>query len=174
MTTVDVVIEDTRWDTLRLAPLATRTIETGLQALKIADDFEVAILACDDPTIAKLNADFRGKPQPTNVLSWPAQDLAPLMPGEQPAPPDRPDSFENGLGDIALAFDTCLQEATDQGKSLEDHVTHLILHGLLHLLGYDHETEPDAEIMEQIETEILAEMGVSDPYSPSVVGNDRI
>lgn len=165
MTTVDVVIEDERWAALRLVPLATKATDAVARKLRLTAPYEIALLACDDATIAKLNEDFRGKPRPTNVLSWPAFDLAPLSPGENPAPPPPLSEPDTSLGDIALAYDTCQREAVEQAKEFTDHVTHLIVHGTLHLLGYDHETDPDAEVMERMETEILAELGISDPYS---------
>jgi probable rRNA maturation factor len=173
VTTIDVVIEDARWERLKLTPLATRTVEAGLRKVGVPDGFEIALLACDDATIAKLNEDFRGKPVPTNVLSWPAQDLAPLQPGEAPASPEPPGGFDDSLGDIALAYDTCAREAEAQGKPFEHHITHLILHGTLHLLGYDHETDADAALMERTETEILAELGIPDPYSFSAAPEGR-
>jgi probable rRNA maturation factor len=122
-------------------------------------------MGCDDARIAALNADFRGKPQPTNVLSWPSEDRAPDLPGSAPLPPvagtaDDPES----LGDIALAWETCAAEAGAQGKPMADHVTHLVVHGVLHLLGYDHIDDADAGVMEALEVRILATLGVSDPY----------
>mgnify|MGYP006287624467 CR=1 FL=1 len=99
---------------------------------------------------------------PTNVLSWPAADRAPARPGETPAPPDPADGE---LGDIALSYETCAREAAEAGKTLEAHATHLIVHGILHLLGYDHETDADAALMERLEAEILGKMGVVAPYS---------
>jgi probable rRNA maturation factor len=108
----------------------------------------VAILLTDDAAVADLNTRFRGKPTSTNVLSFPAA---------QSAYPH--------LGDVALAYGVCLSEAEGQGKSLADHLKHLVVHGVLHLLGYDHEAEADAEAMEQMECEILRKFGVADPYA---------
>ncbi|HSF64731.1 MAG TPA: rRNA maturation RNase YbeY, partial [Paracoccaceae bacterium] len=127
--------------------------------------FAVCLMGCDDARIAALNADFRGKPQPTNVLSWPSEERAAETPGDMPdlpAPGDSADPEE--LGDIALAWETCAREAAEQGKSMADHVAHLVVHGILHLLGFDHITDEDAALMEGIETRALASMGVSDPY----------
>uniref|UniRef100_UPI00356AE89E rRNA maturation RNase YbeY n=1 Tax=Shimia sp. TaxID=1954381 RepID=UPI00356AE89E len=125
----------------------------------------ISLLACDDARIADLNADFRAKPQPTNVLSWPAQELGAEAPGGAPALP-APDPFEDltELGDIAIAYDTCAREAAEAGKPLADHVSHLVVHGVLHLLGYDHIRDRDATLMEGIETRILGKMGIADPY----------
>ncbi|MEL7214644.1 MAG: rRNA maturation RNase YbeY [Pseudomonadota bacterium] len=165
MTRIALVVEDARWEELRLAPLGQSVLDAVVARLKVPDGFEVSLLACDDAQITELNRAFRGKARPTNVLSWPAFDLAPLTPGDAPGAPPAPDDFEDSLGDIALAYETCTREAAEQAKSFEAHITHLILHGALHLLGYDHETEADAALMEDLEREILAQLGVADPYS---------
>ena len=122
------------------------------------------MLACDDTQIAKLNADFRAKPTPTNVLSWPSEERAADEPGGLPQPAHPGPDGLIALGDIAIAYDTCAREAEAASKPLTDHVTHLIVHGTLHLLGYDHETEQDAALMEGLETKILGKMGLDDPY----------
>ncbi|MFP7671785.1 rRNA maturation RNase YbeY [Marivita sp. S0852] len=129
------------------------------------EGYEIAILACNDARIAELNTEFREKPTATNVLSWPANSLAPEVDGAIPHPPPDPDPvMGEALGDIAISYETCLKEARDTGKPLADHVTHLIVHGVLHLLGYDHIRDGDATLMERLETEILGKMGLSDPY----------
>ncbi|MEM9584724.1 MAG: rRNA maturation RNase YbeY [Pseudomonadota bacterium] len=161
MAQVELIIEDARWNVVAIVRLAQTACDTVLDVLALEQVFEIAILACDDPRIAALNESFRDKPNPTNVLSWPAFDLAPQQPGCTPSPPN-PEEPE--LGDIAIAYDTCAGEAAEQGKPVEDHVTHLLVHGTLHLLGYDHETEADAALMEGLETRILAKLGVEDPY----------
>ncbi|MEL7181678.1 MAG: rRNA maturation RNase YbeY, partial [Pseudomonadota bacterium] len=120
------------------------------------------LLACNDARIAVLNEDFRGKPRPTNVLSWPSDERAAAIDGEMPAPP-RPGP-DNELGDIAIAFETCKREADAAGKPMRDHTLHLLVHGTLHLLGYDHERDRDATLMEGLETEILGKLGIPDPY----------
>ena len=162
---VDIIIEDERWKDLlpALAETAAQAVLTD-QGLDPAA-FEVSLLGCDDARIAVLNAEFRGKPAPTNVLSWPAQDLAPEAEGARPDLPEPflPDERES-LGDIAIAWETCAREAEEQGKSLHDHVLHLIVHGVLHLLGYDHIREGDAALMEGTEVRVLDRMGISDPY----------
>jgi len=161
---IDILIEDDRWEALALLPLATRVLTPLFQDLGLSGQvFELCILGCDDAKITELNAEFRDKPKPTNVLSWPSFDLAPLVAGEKPALPPV-DTYDKGLGDIAISFDTCALEATAAGKDLSDHVTHLILHGALHLLGYDHETDADAKRMESLETRLLAKLGIDDPY----------
>lgn len=153
---VDVILEDPRWEGLEpLAARALRLVE-GHLALR----GEVCVMGCDDARIAALNAQFRGKAAATNVLSWPSEDRAPATPGAVPDAPADPE-----WGDIALAFETCAREAAAQGKPFEDHVTHLLLHGILHLLGYDHETDADATRMEQLERELLAKVNIPDPYS---------
>ena len=163
---VDCVIEDPRWQVFGLEPLALRAVQATLAALKLPETgFTLAVMACDDTRIATLNADFRGKPKPTNVLSWPAGELAAEKDG---TPPDSPASGDaddpESLGDIAIAWDTCAREATEAGKPMADHVTHLIVHGLLHGLGYDHIRDGDADLMEATEVRILATLGLSDPY----------
>ena len=116
---------------------------------------ELSLVLADDAEIRDLNRRWRGKDAPTNVLSFPAE-------AERPAP-DAPLL----LGDVVLAFETVSREAAAQDKSLDRHVRHLIVHGVLHLLGYDHEVEPEALRMEALETEILGGLGVPDPYRVS-------
>lgn len=163
---VDCVIEDARWADLGLEPLALRAVTATLSALGLAQDqYTICVMGCDDARIATLNAQFRGKPTPTNVLSWPAEDLSADAPGEEPYLPAEGDPNDPlTLGDIALAYDTCAREAVEGGKPMADHVTHLVLHGLLHCLGYDHIHDEDASRMEALEVRILASMGLPDPY----------
>lgn len=110
----------------------------------------VSLLLGDDATIAELNKQFRDKPGPTNVLSFP------------PAPGTAEPGF---LGDIALAAETIVEQAQFQGKRFENHAAHLVVHGFLHLIGYDHEKPADAEAMEARERTILASLGIEDPYA---------
>ena len=159
--TVDCNIEDARWtDITELAQIATDAVldRLGLES----SVFEVSLLACDDARIMTLNADFRDKPQPTNVLSWPSDERAAAIDGEVPDPPEQGPDTE--LGDIAIAYETCAREADEAGKSMRDHTLHLLVHGTLHLLGFDHERDRDATLMEGLETEILGKLGVRDPY----------
>ncbi|HMM08574.1 MAG TPA: rRNA maturation RNase YbeY [Paracoccus solventivorans] len=162
-TPVDVVIEDERWQDAGLEALAARAAAATLRHLGLPsageDVPEIVVMGCDDDRIAALNADFRGKPQPTNVLSWPSADPAPRAPGAVPAPPDADE-----LGDIAISYDTCAREAAAQGKPLADHATHLLVHAILHLAGYDHEDDADADTMEDAERAILATLDIPDPY----------
>ncbi|GGX51659.1 endoribonuclease YbeY [Tateyamaria omphalii] len=160
---IDILIEDSRWQDLGLEALADTAICGTLSALDVMRA-ELSVLACDDARISVLNADFRNKAVPTNVLSWPEEDLSSEIEGAAPVPP-RPDpSGTISLGDIAIAYDTCAREAAEQSKPLADHVTHLLVHGTLHLLGYDHIRDHDATRMETLEVEILGKLGVSDPY----------
>ena len=114
---------------------------------------EVSLVFTDDAAIREINAEWRGQDKATNVLSFPA---FPLAPGGMPGPM---------LGDIVVARETVEREAVDLGKSFEEHLTHLLVHGFLHLFGYDHMETTQAEEMEALETRILASMGLSDPYA---------
>jgi probable rRNA maturation factor len=163
---VDIVIEDASWDRFGLTALAERAARAALVGLRLDPArFEISLMACDDARIAGLNADFRGKPVATNVLSWPSEERSAAVSGEEPAPPvPLIPGVAESLGDIAIAWETCAAEAAAAGKPLADHVTHLVVHGVLHLLGYDHVDEADAALMEAHEVRILATLGVSDPY----------
>lgn len=164
---VDIVIEDPRWDEFDLEARADEAARATLAALGLpAQGFEICIMGCDDARIAELNGEFRAKGQPTNVLSWPSEERAPEVPGDAPELPEpgMPDMPEE-LGDIAIAYDTCEREAAELGRTLDDHVTHLVVHGVLHLLGYDHIGDKDAALMEGLEVKVLASLGVADPYS---------
>lgn len=158
---VEVILEDPRWAEINLADLAEIAGRAVLSAVgRDPDHHEVSLLACDDTRITALNAGFRGKPAPTNVLSWPAFD------GEVPGAGEGPDAEDPlFLGDLALAWETCGREAAAAGMPLAQHASHLVVHGILHLLGHDHEAEAEAEAMEAIETKVLASLGIADPYS---------
>ena len=164
---VDVVIEDPRWEAFGLEPVADRAVRAALMFSGLPQEgLTLCLMGCDDTRIALLNAAFRDKPGPTNVLSWPDTDLSPDEDGMLPQMPAiGPQDAPEALGDIAIAYDTCANEAAEAGKSLTDHVTHLVVHGLLHLLGYDHTRDGDAARMEAAEVQILASLGLSDPYS---------
>jgi len=155
---VDLVIEDERWDDADLLGMSRRAAHAVGEWLGL-DDFQVVVMGCDDERIAGLNAEFRDKPRPTNVLSWPAIEFDVRAPG---AVPELPDIEE--LGDIAISFDTCQREAEAQGKPFADHATHLLVHAMLHLAGYDHIDDQDAETMEDAERSILGRLGIPDPY----------
>jgi len=167
---VEIAQEEARWSELDLHALAPRAIGATLEALDLPPAaFEVSLLACDDARIAELNASFRGKPAPTNVLSWPAQDRAPGTPGALPRLPDPADPMQAELGDLALALETCMAEARAAGRPAAHHVTHLVVHGTLHLLGFDHIHDADAARMEALEVKILERLGIADPYDLSVL-----
>lgn len=126
---------------------------------------EVSIMFTSDEQVHALNKQWREKDKPTNVLSFPMLEREELLALEADGPSDMPPA---PLGDIALAFETCEREAEQKARPLADHAAHLIIHGLLHLAGYDHElSSADAEEMEQLEIKALALMGIADPYNGS-------
>ena len=125
---------------------------------------ELAVMLTDDAGIRTLNLNWRGIDKATNVLSFPA--LQPTGPG---APEDAP----RMLGDIAIAYQTTRSEADDEQKPFDHHLSHLAVHGFLHLIGYDHEQDDDAEAMECLETEILAQLGIPDPYTDRDTNRER-
>lgn len=160
---VDLVIEDDRWASVDLDALAGGAVARTLAHLGLSTEgFEVVLMAGSDARIAALNAQFRARPTATNVLSWPAQPLGPAHHPARPAPGTAEDP--EPLGDIALAWETCAREAREAGRPLDAHLTHLIVHATLHLLGYDHGCDRDATVMESLEVAILAELGLPDPY----------
>lgn len=163
---VDTLIEDSRWQAIGIEDIAEAAARAVMADQGLPDaGFEISLLACDDRRISVLNEDFRGKPVPTNVLSWPAEERSSDREGARPtAPRPGPEGMPTELGDIAIAWETCAREAETQGKAMHDHVTHLLVHGLLHLLGYDHVRDPDADLMEATEVRILAKLGLDDPY----------
>jgi probable rRNA maturation factor len=119
-------------------------------------DAELAVMLTDDAGIRTLNHNWRGIDKATNVLSFPAL---------QPTGPRGDDDAPRMLGDIAIAYETLRREADDERKPFADHLSHLAVHGFLHLIGYDHENDADAEAMETLEQEILAHLGIPDPYA---------
>lgn len=136
----------------KLVVLALNAAASEL-GLTVDHPSEVSFLFTDDATIQAINNEWRGKDKPTNVLSFPA---FPLRPGMAPKPL---------LGDIVLAFETVQREAKDEHKSFDNHIAHLMIHGLLHLFGYDHETDSEAEAMEDLERKILSALAIPDPYA---------
>jgi len=161
---IAINLEDQRWQALDIEALALRACTATLRHLSIdPQHFEISLLACDDARIAALNAGFRGKPAATNVLSWPSEERA--RAGKHPHKPAAdPQGMAAELGDIAISYDTCTAEARAARKPAKDHVTHLLIHGVLHLLGYDHISDQDAAIMQALEGEVLGKLGISDPY----------
>lgn len=160
MIVTELLIEDERWASTDMHGLAKQIYDVLAASIPLKGDHEISVLACNDARIADLNADFRGKPVPTNVLSWPTVNLAADKDGDRPYIEGAPTE----LGDIAISFETCRSEAESSGINFEDHCSHLLLHGALHLLGYDHERDHDATLMESTESGILAKVGIKDPY----------
>ena len=162
----DTIIEDDRWNAVAFEELADNAAKAVLAHLGMAaDEFEIAVLACDDTRIAELNADFRDKDNATNVLSWPSEERGVAVDGDVPMLPEQSfPGMPEELGDIAISCDTWAREAGAAGKPMAGHVTHLMVHGTLHLLGYDHVRDKDATLMEGLETTILGKMGLADPY----------
>lgn len=160
---IAILIEDEAWRndlpdleaTCRRAALAA--LKTGAEA--VPADAELSLVLSGDDRVRELNARFRGRDAATNVLSFPAFDA------------DEPGVRAAGapvlLGDVVLAHGVVSREARERHKSVSDHLSHLIVHGVLHLLGHDHMTDQEAERMEAMETGILAGLGISDPYEPA-------
>jgi len=156
---IDVEIADARWhrpDLDQLEDLVSRTIAAALAGGGRHDPVEIGVRLTDDAEIRVLNRDWRGQDKPTNVLSFAL---------DEEAPSGVPVTL---LGDVVVAFETCLREAEEESKPLADHLCHLVVHGTLHLLSYDHDVAEDAEIMESLERRILMGLGIPDPYADSV------
>jgi probable rRNA maturation factor len=150
---VDIIVEAPAWQALRgVKPALRRAIAAAAQPMRLGD-CELAIVLTDDAAIRQLNSRWRGRDNPTNVLSFPAHGSA--SPGSGPRP----------LGDVVIAYETMAREAQEQGLPFKHHLTHLAVHGFLHLLGYDHESDQEAETMERLERDILARLDVPDPYA---------
>jgi probable rRNA maturation factor len=150
---IDINVSSPAWkDLAGLEALTERAVRQSVAAsgVKLAKDCEICVTFCDDAEIRALNARWRGQDKPTNVLSFPT----PGAPANKPL-----------LGDIVIAHETVAREAREQGKTLPDHAAHMIIHGFLHLIGYDHETPADAEAMEALERRIAQALGLSDPYA---------
>jgi probable rRNA maturation factor len=143
---IEIEIEDEAWSAA--LPEVEAVVERAAAAALGAVEGDVVILLTDDGSVREINARFRDRDRPTNVLSFPAAESA----------------FPH-LGDLTLAYGVCAREAAEQGKTLSDHLSHLTVHGVLHLLGRDHEDDAEAEAMEEEERSILASLGVADPYT---------
>ena len=151
---IDCAVETKWWsDPAHLEELATSTINGAVRALDHAldADCEVSLLFTDDAQVQQLNEQWRQIDKPTNVLSFAAREAG------GPATP--------ALGDIVLARETIEREAAQQNKTPDDHLIHLIVHGFLHLLGFDHETDEEADEMEAVEIKILSQLNIADPYA---------
>jgi probable rRNA maturation factor len=156
---LDISVSSPLWRGLpRARAIARETIAAAVaESGGPSEGGDVSLCLADDAALRALNLRWRGVDKPTNVLSFPS------------APPSRPGDPMT-LGDIALAYETLAREAQDLGVPLADHYRHLLAHGFLHLIGYDHETDAEAERMEALETRILARLGAADPYAREVVG----
>lgn len=150
--TADIRIEDEAWSVLAdPEALAARALEAGAAEAGHTSGGEVAILLTGDSVMQALNRDWRGKDKPTDVLSFPADAMDPGF-----------------LGDLALGHGVCARDAESLGRDFGAHITHLVIHGFLHLIGHDHETEAEATVMEGLETKALARLGLPDPYSTAI------
>lgn len=155
-----VRVDDPGWAAVAENPDAVveRAVAATLAAFE-PEPTELSVVLSDDATVQALNREHRGKDYPTNVLSFPPAFV----------PPDGP----RPLGDVILALGTVLREAGEQDKAAVDHLTHLVVHGVLHLSGFDHETEAEAEEMEDLERVVLAGLGIADPYAEPASGDDE-
>ena len=165
---INIIFKDKRWVKIPLE-------EIGKGALKLIIDkflgqdnnFEVSILASDDVVIRKLNKKFIGKDGSTNIISWPEHETLSNQPGHIPDLVTKLKSRSEGLtflGNLALSFERCSIEAKEKNIHFEDHILHLLLHGCLHLIGFDHQNEKDANLMEDIEIRLLSGVGIKNPY----------
>jgi probable rRNA maturation factor len=160
---IDVIIEHEAWhDVEDLEELTLEAIQAAIKSAQLClpDQAQVCFLFADDAAVRQLNRDFRKMDKPTNVLSFPA---APCAHKEGGTP----------LGDVILAYETMRHEANEEGKSLKDHTLHLIIHGFLHLNGFDHETQSEAEEMENVEIKALAHLGVVNPYEGRMISESK-
>ncbi|CDO46257.1 rRNA maturation RNase YbeY [Bartonella henselae] len=155
MITIDILVESDGWnDEKMLYNITEKALKTIMHHLSLENVVsEISLLFTDDKHIAQINAQWRGKNKSTNVLSFPA---FPLKVGDSPGPM---------LGDIIIARETVVLEAENEAKSFQDHLTHMIVHGILHLLGYNHETNEEASHMEELERKILQKLSIKDPYA---------
>lgn len=154
MITIDIAVEAREWPSPdALSALSTRALRTAVAHLDqpLMPGAEVSLVFTSDGHVQALNHQWRGLDKPTNVLSFAANE------GAGPVTPV--------LGDIIVAYETIAREADEQAKSFDDHLTHLIIHGFLHLLGYDHINDEDAQAMEYLETLMLASLAIADPYA---------
>jgi probable rRNA maturation factor len=144
---IDIQVASPLW---QVQPLAEETVRTAIAAaaMELAADGEVSVLLTDDASIRTLNRDWRKLDKPTNVLSFPAAKQA----------------GSALLGDIVIAYETLTRECEDEGRDVLHHLAHLSVHGFLHLLGYDHQTDSQAEAMEGLESRIMRSMNMPDPY----------
>jgi len=168
--TIAVEITTDGWRTAFAAEASAQTIATdaaraALASVGLSHGVEIGIRLTDDGEMRTLNRDYRGRDTATNVLSF-ALAADDGSQGASLAPAGaQPDDAPTLLGDVVVAYETCVSEAEDQAKPLADHLRHMVVHGVLHLLGYGHEVDDEAMRMEGLERDILARMGVPDPYA---------
>jgi probable rRNA maturation factor len=167
--TIDIVVEAMLWESAVGVEAALRRAIAEAAAASAVDGAtvgELAVVLTDDAAIRELNRHWRGRDRATNVLSFPA----PRPCGRNASPPL---AGAMVLGDIVIAYETTAREAADKGLRFTHHLAHLVVHGFLHLLGYDHESEEPAQVMEQLERSILARLGILDPYRLPPPDTDR-
>ena len=172
MIIANIVRKDDRWKKLPLKKMAVTSLNLIVaDVLQKNNDFEISILATNDPEVINLNNNFRGYNSPTNILSWPERRYERKKPGLFPQPVSKSHIYSDGLnflGNLAISFDRCSIEAAEGNLAFEDHLYHLLIHGCLHLVGFDHENELDAELMEDIEKKLLSKLGIENPYRSSI------
>ena len=162
---IEFINESKKWGKKKSVVIANQAVNSTLVHLNLdPDNFEIAILACDNEKIQELNTNFRGINKNTNILSWPEKDLSPKVSGTMPMKPEPINREPMFLGNLAISFEFIVKEAEKLNKDFYNHLYHLISHGTLHLLGFVHELELDAKIMENKEREILSKVGIVDPY----------
>lgn len=162
---IEFINESKKWGKKESVVIVNQAVNSTLVHLNLdPDKFEIAILACDNEKIQELNSDFRGINKNTNILSWPEKDLSPKVSGTMPMKPEPINREPMFLGNLAISFEFIVKEAEKLNKDFYNHLYHLISHGTLHLLGFVHELELDAKIMENKEREILSKVGIVDPY----------
>ena len=154
---IDIQVQSPLWAAQPLAVQTARDAITAAAAALATPDGEVSIVLTDDASIQKLNRDWRGIDQPTNVLSFPAAKTA----AQGPSPL---------LGDVIVAYETIECEAAEEAKPFQHHLAHIVVHGYLHLLGYDHQTDSEAGAMEKLERDILSRLRIADPYRGYAAG----
>ena len=164
MAKIEFSIEDKQWQKVKFVSLVKVSCESTFKYLGIDNRFHISVLGCNNKRISELNLMFRKLKEPTNILSWPSKERSSGKAGLFPDIPIFDHSSDNDLGDLALAYSYCMKEANGLRRLLSDHLMHLTVHGVLHLLGFDHLSDQDARIMEQVETNILNTLGLEDPY----------